>query len=92
MRKINWDRTHAALERYDGVDRPAFEALTKGPTACDLAAFVAARHQAADRVRAAYLADTADTTRPEDLEVLSVDTIRRNAGGTLMGKMLALLP
>ena len=92
MRKINWDATRSALERYDAIDRPAFEALANGATACDLAAFVAARHQAADRVRAAYIKDTADTTTPENLEVLSVEVIRRDVGGTPMGKMLALLP
>ena len=92
MRKIDWDATRAALERYDAIDKPAFDALQAGATACDLAVFVAARHQAADRVRAAYLRDTHDTTTPENLEVLSVEVIRRDAGGTPLGKMLALLP
>ena len=87
-----FDATHAALECFDAVDRPAYEALATGARSADLALFDAARRKAADKVRAAFLGDTADYSQPENVELMSVDVIRRTIRGTLLGAMLRWLP
>ncbi len=85
--------TRAALKHFDLVDAPALAALCategNGP---DFVRHNAARTLAADRVRAAFLADCRDFASPHNVELMSVDTIRRSAGGTLLGKLLGLLP
>ena len=90
---MKYQATSAALGHYDKVDKPAFEAIEKNHgTILDMSGFVSARKLAADRVRAAYLKDTQAFSNPENVELLSVDVIRRIIGGTLAGKMLQLLP
>jgi hypothetical protein len=90
---MKYQATSAALEHYDAVDKPAYEAIEKDHgTSLDMSGFVCARRLAADRVRAAYAKDTQSFSNPENVELLSVDVIRRTIGGTLAGKMLGLLP
>ena len=90
---MKYQATSAALDRYDAVDKPAFEAFGKNNgKSLDMPGFVAARRLAADRVRAAYLKDTQAFSSPENVELMSVDVIRRTIGGTFAGKMLSLLP
>jgi hypothetical protein len=90
---MKYQATSAALGRYDSIDKPAFEAIEKSlGAALDMSGFVSARKLAADRVRAAYLKDTEAFSSPENVELMSVEVIRRTIGGTLAGKMLQLLP
>lgn len=84
--------TREALDYFDSVDRPALEAMQKARAPNDLSAFVDARKTAADRVRAAYSRDMQDVETPENIELMSVDLIRRLARYTLMGQMLSWLP
>ena len=90
---MKYEATSAALGHYDAIDKPAYEAIERNHgTSLDMAGFVSARKVAADRVRAAYLEDTQAFSSPENVELLSVDVIRKIIGGTLAGKMLQLLP
>ena len=90
---MRYQATSVALDRYDAVDKPAFEAIERRHgSSLDMSGFVCARRLAADRVRAAYLKDTETFSNPENVELLSVEVIRRTVGGTLAGKMLGLLP
>ena len=90
---MKYQATSAALERYDAIDKPAYEAIERDHgTSLDMSGFVSARKLAADRVRAAYVKDTQSFCNPENVELMSVDVIRRAVGGTLAGKMLGLLP
>lgn len=84
--------TREALAYFDSVDRPALEAMAHGRSSNDLPAFVVARRAAADRVRAAYSCDMRDVETPENIELMSVELIRRLARYTLMGRMLSWLP
>lgn len=84
--------TREALDYFDRVDRPALEAMEKGRTSNDFPAFVEARKTAADRVRAAFSRDMSDVETPENIELMSVDLIRRLARHTLAGRMLSWLP
>ncbi len=93
--KARFPATRAALEHFDNVDGPACEALCKGKAkAANLAAFTQARKSAADRVRAAFLleAEALDISSPENVELMSVEKIRRTVNPPLLGRMLALLP
>lgn len=91
--RSRFDDTRAALEHFDAVDKPAFEALCRnGAHPVDFPGFVAARKRAADRVRGAFLADAGELAAPEYVDVMSVDDIRRVVGGNLLGKLLRLLP
>lgn len=90
---FRYEATHAALDQFDNVDRPAFEALrTNGSAAANLRRFIEARKAAADRVRAAFLHDTQDFNTPEFVAVMSVDRIRLAARDTFLGHLLVLLP
>ena len=84
--------TREALDYFDSVDRPALDAMEHGRSSNDLSAFVEARRIAADRVRAAYSRDMRDVETPENIELMSVDLIRRLARHTLAGRMLSWLP
>lgn len=84
--------TREALDYFDSVDRPALEAMQKDRSQSNLSAFVEARRIAADRVRAAYSRDMRDVETPENIELMSVDLIRRLARYTLAGRMLSWLP
>lgn len=87
-----FDGTLAALDHFDAVDRPAYEALRTNGHASDVDGFDLARQQAADKVRAAYFADTADFNELHNVELMSVDVIRREVRGTLLGAILRFLP
>jgi hypothetical protein len=87
-----FEATCAALEHYDTVDVPAYEALRSGAKAADVDGFTLARHDAADKVRTAFLADTADFNEAHNVELMAVDVIRREVGGTLLGAFLRYLP
>jgi len=87
-----FDATRAALGRFDAVDRPAYEALRTNGHANDVDGFDLARQVAADKVRAAYFADTADFNELHNVELMSVDVIRRDIRGTLLGAILRFLP
>ena len=87
-----FDGTLAALNHFDRVDRPAYEALRANSHAADVEGFDAARREAADKVRAAFLADTADFNELHNVELMSVDVIRREMRGTLLGAILRFLP
>lgn len=87
-----FDGTRAALAHFDAVDRPAYEALHTHGHASDVEGFDLARQKAADKVRAAYFADTADFNELHNVELLSVEIIRREVRGTLLGAMLRFLP
>lgn len=93
MRTFTFDATKAALEHFDRVDEPALHAAyDKGPRATDHAGLVESHRIAADKVRAAFLRDTADVNTPENVDLMSVDTIRDTVRGTLAGRLLRLLP
>jgi hypothetical protein len=66
--------------------------MEHGLSSNDFPAFVEARRIAADRVRAAYSRDMRDVETPENIELMSVDSIRRLARHTLVGRMLSWLP
>lgn len=85
-------RTREALAYFDSVDRPALDAMEHGHSSNDLPALVEARRIAADRVRAAYTRDMRDVETPENIELMSVESIRRLARNTLMGRMMSWLP
>ena len=87
-----FDGTREALDYFDSVDRPALDAMEQGGSSNDLPAFVEARKTAADRVRAAYSRDMRDVETPENIELMSVDSIRRIVRHTLVGRMLSWLP
>ena len=87
-----FDATRAALAHFDAVDRPAYEALRTNGHAADVDEYDIARHEAAEKVRAAFLADTIDFNEPHNVELMGVDIIRREIGGTLLGAMLRFLP
>ncbi len=88
-----YEATQAALERFDAVDMPALEAMHKrNGAAVNLSGVTQAEHAAADRVREAYLRDTQDFHLAQDVELMSVDAIRKAVGGTLLGKILGVLP
>lgn len=90
---MEYEATNAALEYYDAVSEPAFDAIrSNGGSSLDMSGYSSARRQAADRVRAAYLKDTERFNSPENVELMSVDRIRQAVRGTLLGKMLGLLP
>jgi hypothetical protein len=87
-----FDGTREALDYFDSVDRPALDAMQKDRSPNDLSAFVEARRIAADRVRAAFSRDMRDVETPENIELMSVESIRRLACHTLVGRMLSWLP
>ena len=87
-----FDGTREALAHFDSVDRPALDAMEHGGSQNDLPAFVEARRIAADRVRAAYSRDMRDVETPENIELMSVESIRRLVRYTLAGRMLSWLP
>lgn len=87
-----FDGTRAALDHFDAVDRPAYEALRANGRASDVDGFDLARQKAADKVRAAYFSDTADFNELHNVELMGVDLIRREIRGTLLGAMLRFLP
>ncbi|HET9576753.1 MAG TPA: hypothetical protein VFP44_02940 [Usitatibacter sp.] len=90
---MDYEATNAALEYYDTVSEPAFDAIRgNGGSSLDMSGYDSARRVAADRVRAAYLKDTGHFNSPENVELMSVERIRRAVGGTILGKMLGLLP
>ena len=74
-----YEATRAALARFDRLD----------PGAED---FMRARRDAADQVRAAWLADTRGINTPDMVEVLPVDRIRKQMNGCLLGRLLSFLP
>ncbi|HZZ95245.1 MAG TPA: hypothetical protein VFE23_21985 [Usitatibacter sp.] len=84
--------TRAALEQFDRVDRPAYEALRTDGKAADVEGFNLARQKAAGKVRAAFLADTADFNEAHNVELMGVDVIRREVGGTLLGAIFRFFP
>jgi hypothetical protein len=84
--------TREALEYFDSVDRPLLDAMEKDSSPGDFSALVDARRTAADRVRAAFSRDMRDVETPENIELMSVDSIRRLARHTLVGRMLGWLP
>lgn len=88
--KLRYEATHAALEHFDHVDKPAFDALRK--TCTSLPRLDEARKRAADRVRAAFLHDTEDFNTPEFVDLMSVERIRAAAHDTFLGAVLGLLP
>lgn len=83
--------TREALDYFDSVDSPALDAMQKDRSP-NLSAFVDARRIAADRVRAAFSRDMRDVETPENIELMSVESIRRLARNTLVGRMLSWLP
>jgi hypothetical protein len=87
-----FDSTRAALAHFDAVDRPAYEALRTNGHAADVDDYDLARHDAAEKVRAAFLADTLDFNEAHNVELMSVDVIRRDIRGTLLGAILRYLP
>ena len=87
-----FEGTRAALERFDAVDRPAYEALRTNGQAADVEGFDVARREAADKVRAAFIADTADFNELHNVELMSVEVIRREMRGTFLGAILRFLP
>ena len=90
---MDYAATQAALEHFDAVDEPALEGIRRnGGTSLNMSGFVDARRLAADRVRAAYLADTQAFNSPENVDLMSVDKIRKAIAGTFLGKMLGRLP
>ncbi len=90
---MDFEATSAALAHYDAVDQPAVDGIRKGNGASvNLRGYVSARKIAADKVRAAYLKDTEHFNSPENVELMSVEKIRKAVGGTILGKMLKLLP
>lgn len=91
--KPRYEATRAALEHFDRVEQPALEVLRKrNGAAVNLAGFTDARKVAADKVRAAFLADTPGVNTPEIVEVMSVERIRKAVRNTLLGQMLGFLP
>lgn len=84
--------TREALAHFDSVDRPALDAMQKDRSPNDLSSFVEARRIAADRVRAAYSRDMRDVETPENIELMSVESIRRLARYTPIARMLSWLP
>lgn len=84
--------TREALAYFDSVDKPTLDAMEHGRSSNDLPAFVEARRTAADRVRAAYSRDMSDVETPENIELLSVESIRRLSHYTLLGRMFSWLP
>lgn len=85
--------THVALDHYDAVDRPALDEMhVSSRAAANLAAFSEARKRAADRVRAAFAKDAGDVVAGENIELMSVESIRDATGRTPLGRLLALLP
>lgn len=88
-----YEATQAALEHFDTVDQPAVDgARSNGAGTLNLSGYVSARKVAADRVRAAYLKDTGHFNSQEIVELMSVDRIRKAVGGTILGKLLGMLP
>ena len=87
-----FDGTREALDYFDSVDRPALDEMERGRSPTDLPAFVEARRIAADRVRAAYSRDMRDLENPENIELMSVESIRRLASDTLLRRILSWLP
>jgi hypothetical protein len=91
--KPRFEATQAALEHFNSVDQPALDAMRANRrTASALFEFTAAHRLAADRVRAAFLADTAHFNTPENVELMSIEKIRRSLGGTPLGMLLGFLP
>jgi len=86
-----YESTQDALDHFNAVDQPALDALLRHK-ATDLSGFARARRLAVDRVRAAFLKDTQDFNTPENVELLSIDVIRREVRGTLLARLFSFLP
>ena len=86
-----YEATQDALDHFSSVDQPALDALLR-QKATDLPGFANARKQAVDRVRAAFLKDTQDFNTPENVELMSIDVIRREVRGTLLARLFSFLP
>ena len=91
--KPTFDATTAALAHFDAVSQPALNVMRKSNgSPVNFGGYVDARKVAADRVRAAYLQDTEHFNTEENVKLMSVERIRRAVSGTILGKMLGMLP
>ena len=89
--KRSYPATQAALDLYDRIETPR-DAAPHRELVAEFTRFVDARSAAADRVRAAFVEDLRGDDTAENVDLLSIETIRRMIKGTLLGNLLGALP